>query len=97
ALLGCVAHSAAPAAELGRSAGSLLCGGARFTYSLLRPEGELVNTYLLAGLAWCVCSADPDQLLKQLDEDFEAALKSEKDPQPLRKAAQLLQETNQSD
>jgi hypothetical protein len=56
-----------------------------------------MNTYLLAGLAWCVCSAEPDKLLKQLDEDFEAALKTEKDPQPIRKAARLLEETNQSD
>jgi hypothetical protein len=44
-----------------------------------------------------VGSAGPDDLLKQLDEDFETALKAEKDPQPLKKAARLLEQTNQSD
>jgi hypothetical protein len=56
-----------------------------------------MNAYLLAGLLCCVPGAEPDKLLKQLDDDYETILKAEKDPLPLRKAARLLQETNQSD
>ncbi|MCI0458787.1 MAG: hypothetical protein L0Z62_17650, partial [Gemmataceae bacterium] len=50
-------------------------------------------------LACCLCCAqapDNDPLLKQLDSDFEALVKAEKDPQPLREAARLLAATDSS-
>jgi hypothetical protein len=56
-----------------------------------------MSAFLLAGMVCWTCSAQPDMLLKQLDEDFETILKAEKDPQPFRKAARLLEQTNQSD
>src|ERR1700730_9984897 len=56
-----------------------------------------MNYSFLAGLLWCACAATEDKLLVQLDKDFEAILKTEKDPHLLRRAARLLEETNQSD
>jgi hypothetical protein len=47
--------------------------------------------------AFCCSSADGDKLIQQLDADFEELVKKEKDPQPMREAARLLDQTNQSD
>ncbi|HBI43368.1 MAG TPA: hypothetical protein DDY78_11010 [Planctomycetales bacterium] len=51
---------------------------------------------MLVGVLCCV-SAEEDKLLQKLDADFEELLKKEKDPQPLREAARLLERTNNSD
>jgi hypothetical protein len=56
-----------------------------------------MGAYFLAALVWCGCVAEQDELLQQLDDDFEALLKAEKDPQPIRKASLLLEQTNESD
>jgi hypothetical protein len=41
--------------------------------------------------------ADEDKLVKQLEADFEELVKAEKDPQPIREAARLLDKTNTND
>ena len=55
-----------------------------------------MHALILCG-ALCCGSAESDKLIQQLDADFEELVKKEKDPQPLRDAARLLDQTNESD
>lgn len=53
--------------------------------------------YLLAGFLCVYLSATPDHLINELEADFETLVKSERDPHLVRRAARLLEETNNSD
>jgi hypothetical protein len=55
-----------------------------------------MNALMLVGVL-CFVSAQEDKLLQKLDADFEELLQKEKDPQPLREAARLLERTNNGD
>jgi hypothetical protein len=57
-----------------------------------------MTTLMLVGLLALVPAPDSgEDVIKALDADFQELLKKEKDPQPLRDAARLLAQTNQSD
>lgn len=53
--------------------------------------------YLLVGFLCASLNANPDNLLDELEADFETLIKSERDPHLIRRAARLLEETNNSD
>lgn len=53
--------------------------------------------YLLVGFLCASLHANPDQLIAELEADFATLIKAERDPQPIRRAARLLEETNNSD
>src|SRR5262245_51900593 len=55
-----------------------------------------MSAFFLACALACLPAEGGDKLIEQLDADFEPLLKKERDPEPLRKAARLLKETNQS-
>ena len=52
-----------------------------------------MNALVLSGVLCCLLSAE-DNLTQQLDADYQALLKQEKDPQPMRDAARALEETD---
>jgi hypothetical protein len=52
-----------------------------------------MHVLLLCGAFWFAPAPD-DTVLRQLDADFEELLKKEKDPQPMRQAARLLDQTD---
>lgn len=53
--------------------------------------------YLLVGFLCTSLNANQDFLLEELEADFETLIKSERDPHLVRRAARLLEETNNSD
>ena len=53
-----------------------------------------MTALVLSGVLCCFLGAD-DQLIQQLDADYQALLEKEKDPQPMRDAAQALEGTDQ--
>ena len=71
----------------GRDAGGATGGGAGIRYL----DAAAVAACLPAG------RVAADDLIKQLDSDFEVEVSRDARPQPLRDAARLLAETNQSD
>jgi HEAT repeat protein len=56
-----------------------------------------VNVYVLAGLLCCVPAGEDGKIVTRLEADFQQLLLKDKNPQPLRDAARLLEQTNESD